>query len=143
VKQAARAVALIGTGILNEIAWTGFSIGVLILLYALLVGPTRAAFAARRGLSPILANRLTAWILALAIMVLVVLITPGTGVQTWIGRATLLVLLIVGVERLHALVRREHPDTSWSKVFGEAKDWFDDDTPTTASVPVDTHATVD
>ena len=74
-------------------------------MYALLVGPTRAAFASRRGLSPILANRFTAWILALAILVLVILITPGTGVQTWIGRATLLVLLIVGVERLHALVR--------------------------------------
>ena len=60
----------------------------------------------------------------MAILILVVLITPGTGVQTWIGRATLLVLLVVGVERLHALVNREHPDTSWSTVFGEAKDWL-------------------
>jgi hypothetical protein len=136
VKQAARAVALIGTGILNEIAWTGFAIGFLMLVYALLVGPTRAAYASRRGLSPILTNRFTAWVLALAILVLVVLITPGTGVQTWIGRATLLVLVIVGVERLHAQTRREHPDTSWSKVLGEARDWFEDDAPsTTTSVP--------
>ena len=95
--------------------------------------PTRAAYASRRGLSPILGNRFTAWVFALAILVLVVLITPGTGVQTWIGRATLLVLLIVGVERLHALVGREHPDASWSKVFAEAKDWFGDDTPSGAT----------
>ena len=128
---------LIGTGILNEIAWTGVAIGVLIFAYALLVGPTRAAFASRRGLSPILGNRLTAWVLALAILVLVVLITPGTGVQTWIGRATLLVLLVVGVERLHALVNAEHPDTSWSKVFDEAKDWFGDDAPPSSRPPRD------
>jgi hypothetical protein len=137
VKDAARAVALIGTGILNEIAWTGFAIGFLILIYALLVGPTKAAFASRRGLSPILANRFTAWVLALAIMILVILITPGTGVQTWIGRATLLVLLIVGIERLHALVRHEHPDTSWSKVFAEAKGWFGDDAPPSSPAAVD------
>ena len=47
VKQAARSIALIGTGILNEIAWTAFAIGFLILVYALLVGPTKAAFATR------------------------------------------------------------------------------------------------
>jgi hypothetical protein len=130
VKQAARAVVLIGTGILNEIAWTGIAIGVLIFAYALLVGPTRAAFASRRGLSPILANRFTAWVFALAIVLLVTLITPGTGAESSIGRGVLLVLLIVGVERLHGLVKVEHPDTSWSKVFDEAKGWFGDDTPT-------------
>jgi hypothetical protein len=143
VKQAARSIALIGTGILNEIAWTAFAIGFLILVYALLVGPTKAAFATRRALSPILANRLTAWILALAIVVLVTLITPGTGAESWIGRLTLLVLLIAGVERLHALVRSEHPDTSWSKVLAEGKDWFSDDPPSSAVTPLDTHATVD
>ena len=137
VKQAARAVVLIGTGILNEIAWTGIAIGFLIFLYALLVGPTRAAAATRRGLSPVLGNRFTAWVLALAILILVVLITPGTGVQTWIGRGTLLVLLVVGVERLHALANAEHPDTSWSSVFNEAKDWFGDDAPPSSPAAVD------
>ena len=68
--------------------------------------------------------------LALAILALVVLITPGTGAQTWIGRGTLLVLLIVGVERLHRLAKAEHADTSFSKVCHEAGDWFSDDEPT-------------
>ncbi len=131
---------LIGTGILNEIAWTGIAIGVLIFIYALLVGPTRAAFASRRGLSPILGNRFTAWVLALAIVVARHPDHTGDRSADLDRPGVLLVLLIVGVERLHALVEVEHPDASWSKVAGEAKDWFGDDTPsTTAAAPSTPH----
>ncbi len=132
IEAAARSIAIIGTGILNELAWTGVAIGLVIFTYALLVGPTRAAFAVRRGLSPILIHRLGAWVLALAILALVVLITPGTGAQTWLGRGTLLVLLIVGVERLHRLAKAEHADTSFSKVAREAGDWLSSDTTSSA-----------
>ena len=54
VRSSDHAAALIGTGILNEIAWTGIAIGFLIFVYALLVGPTRGRRDHRRGLSPIL-----------------------------------------------------------------------------------------
>ena len=46
--------------------------------------------------------------------------------QTLIGAVTLLVLVIVGVERLRSLVRREHPDTSLSDVWHDIGGWFDD-----------------
>ena len=78
-------------------------------------------------MSPILSNRLTAYIFALAVIALIVWITPGSSVQTWIGVVTLLVLVIVGVERLRSLVRREHPDTSMSDVWHDITGWFGDD----------------
>ncbi len=53
--------------------------------------------------------------------------------QTWIGAVTLLVLVVVGVEHLRSLVRREHPDTSMSDVWHDIAGWFggDDATVTT------------
>jgi len=127
VRSAINAAALIGTNVLNEIAWLWLSAGLLLFIYAVLMGPTRAATATRRGLSPILSNRLTAYIFALAVIALIVWITPGSSVQTWIGAVTLLVLVIVGVERLRSLVRREHPDTSMSDVWHDIAGWFGDD----------------
>ena len=132
VKSAIRAAALIGTNILNEIAFLGIAIGAVLFVYALLVGPTRAAAATRRGLSPILSNRLTAYVLAIAVLALIVWVTPGSSVQTWLGAVTLLVLLVVGVERLRSLVRREHPDTTFSDVWHGIAGWFDDDASVTA-----------
>ena len=127
VRSAINAAALIGTNVLNEIAWLWLSAGLLLFIYAVLMGPTRAATATRRGLSPILSNRLTAYIFALAVIALIVWITPGSSVQTSIGAVTLLVLVIVGVERLRSLVRREHPDTSMSDVWHDITGWFGDD----------------
>lgn len=127
VEAAIHSAALIGTSILNEIAWLGVAIGVLLFLYAVLVGPTRAAIASRRGLAPILSHRLGAWAFAIVVVALIVWITPGSSVQTWIGAVTLLVLLVVGVERLRALVRREHPDTSIRQVGNEIVGWFESD----------------
>jgi hypothetical protein len=127
VRSAINAAALIGTNVLNEIAWLWLSAGLLLFIYALLMGPTRAATATRRGLSPILSNRLTAYIFAVAVIALIVWITPGSSVQTWIGAVTLLVLVVVGVERLRSLVRREHPDTSMSDVWHDITGWFGDD----------------
>ncbi len=135
VRSAIHAAALIGTNILNEIAWLWLSAGVLLLIWALLMGPTRAATATRRGLSPILSNRLTAFVLAVAVIALIVWITPGSSVQTWIGAVTLLVLVVVGVERLRSLVRREHPDTSMAEVWHDITHWFGDDA--TVSTPKD------
>ena len=126
VRSAINAAALIGTNELNEIAWLWLSAGLLLFIYALLVGPTRAATATRRGLSPILSNRLTAFVFALAVIGLIVWVTPGSSVQTLIGAVTLFVLVIVGVERLRSLVRREHPDTSLSDVWHDIDGWFGD-----------------
>ncbi|MET0663739.1 MAG: hypothetical protein ABWZ42_11465 [Ilumatobacteraceae bacterium] len=126
VRSAIHAAALIGTNILNEIAWLWLSAGVLLFIWALLMGPTRAARATRRGLSPILSNRLTAFIFAIAVIALIVWITPGSSVQTLVGAVTLLVLVVVGVERLRSLVRREHPDTSLSDVGHDIAGWFGD-----------------
>ena len=126
VRSAINAAALIGTNVLNEIAWLWLSAGLLLFIYAVLVGPTRAATATRRGLSPILSNRLTAYIFAIAVIALIVWVTPGSSVQTLIGAVTLLVLVVVGVERLRSLVRREHPDTSMSDVWHDIGGWFDD-----------------
>jgi hypothetical protein len=126
IRSAIRAAGLIGTNILNEIAWLWLSAGVLLFIWALLMGPTRAATATRRGLSPVLSNRLTAFLFAIAVIALVVWITPGSSVQTLIGAVTLLVLVVVGVERLRSLVRREHPDTSMSDVWHDIAGWFGD-----------------
>ena len=126
VRSAINAAALIGTNVLNEIAWLWLSAGLLLFIYAVLMGPTRAATATRRGLSPILSNRLTAYVFAIAVIALIVWVTPGSSVQTLIGAVTLLVLVVVGVERLRSLVRREHPDTSLSDVGHDIAGWFDD-----------------
>jgi len=126
VRSAINAAALIGTNVLNEIAWLWLSAGLLLFIYAVLMGPTRAATATRRGLSPILSNRLTAYVFAIAVIALIVWVTPGSSVQTLIGAVTLLVLVVVGVERLRSQVRREHPDTSLSDVGHDIAGWFDD-----------------
>ena len=126
VRSAINAAALIGTNVLNEIAWLWLSAGLLLFIYAVLMGPTRAATATRRGLSPILSNRLTAYVFAIAVIALIVWVTPGSSVQTLIGAVTLLVLVVVGVERLRSLVRREHPDTSLSDVGHDIAGWFGD-----------------
>jgi hypothetical protein len=135
-ESAIRASVLIGTSTIRAIAWSGIAIGVLLALYAVLVGPTRAAVAVRRGLAPLFANRLTAFLTAIVIIVVVGWLTPGTGVQTWYARLVLLVLIVVGVERLRALTRREHPDATWAKVGHEITEWFDGDAKAPeASVP--------
>ncbi len=119
VRAAFRAAAIIGTGIVSQVAWAGVVIGGLVVLYAILTGPSPAADVCRRGLAPVLARRLTAWIAALAIVALAGVVIPGTTVRTWGVGLTLAVLLVVGVERLRNQVRREHPDATFNVVFRE------------------------
>lgn len=127
IEAAIHSVALIGTSILNEVAWLGVSTGLILFGYAVLVGPTRAAAASRRALSPVLRHRLGAWAISLAGVALIVWITPGASVQTWIGAVTLLVLFIAGTEQLRSLVRREHPETTFGDVGSSIVRYFDGD----------------
>ena len=57
--------------------------------------------------------------------------------QTLIGAVTLFVLVVVGVERLRSLVRREHPDTSMSDVWHDIGGWFGDGDGATVTTPKD------
>ena len=124
-RDAIHSIALIGTSILDEIAWLGFSIGLILFLYAVVVGPTRAAAATRRALAPVLRHRLGAWAVSLAVVALIVWITPGASVESWIGAVTLLVLFVAGTERLRSIVRREYPDTTFADVGTSVVQYFD------------------
>ena len=51
-RAAVDSIARIATGLLNELSWARLAMGVIIVAYALLIGPTRQAVTLRRFLPP-------------------------------------------------------------------------------------------
>jgi mannose/fructose/N-acetylgalactosamine-specific phosphotransferase system component IID len=107
-----QSIASIATSLLSELAWIGVVLGLLIVAYAVLTGPSRAAVAVRRELSPVLANAFAIWVLAIAVVLVYFAIRPSVTFQNWLPRVLIFVLFVVGVELLRRQARREFPDAS-------------------------------
>lgn len=111
-RAAVDSLVSIATGLLNELAWAWLAIGVVVLAYAILIGPTRAAVAARRLIAPVMINPVGAWALALGVLALHLLLAPGITIARWLPALVLIALFVTAVELLRRQITREHADAS-------------------------------
>jgi hypothetical protein len=102
-RRAAGAVLAIGTELLRDIAWNIFAVGVVIVLAAALLGPSRVAVRIRRFIAPVATGSPTIlWGIAAAIFLLFVLWGPLPALETWYGfliAAAVVALLVEALRR--------------------------------------------
>jgi hypothetical protein len=113
-QSVASSIASIATGLLRELAWIGAALGVLIVLYAVLIGPSRAAIVVRREIAPLFMTVWSTLIVAAVVVVVYFAIRPSVTLTNPLPRLVLLVLFVAGLVLLHRQVRREHPDASFA-----------------------------
>jgi hypothetical protein len=111
-RAAVGSIVSIATGLLNELAWAWLGIGVIVLAFAVLIGPSRAAVAVRRLISPVMTNPVGAWALALGVLALYLLLAPGITINRWLPALVLITLFITAVELLRRQIAREHVGAS-------------------------------
>jgi hypothetical protein len=111
-RAAVESILRIATGLLDELAWAWLSIGVVIVAYALLVGPSRAAVATRAFIAPVMSHPVGAWALALGALVLYVVVAPGFSFDRWIPPLVFAALFVTAVELLRRQIGREHAGAS-------------------------------
>lgn len=109
-RDAVGAILRIATGLLNELAWAWLAIGIVIVAYAVLIGPTRAAVAVRGFLAPVMTSPVGAWALVLGVLVLYLLLSPGFTFDRWIPLLVFVSLFVTAVELLRRQIGREHLD---------------------------------
>jgi hypothetical protein len=104
-----RIVGEIATRLLQEIAWTGITFGLLIALFAALLTDHRWAVAVRRTLARFGAS--TGAAVGFTVLVLLGLMwwSPGRAFDRWVTALTLISLVIGGVVVLVTRVRAEFP----------------------------------
>jgi hypothetical protein len=111
IKPAVRATWTIGTSLLYDLAVAMVVYGVIIVLAAWLVGPTRPAVAVRRALAPSLRHRPALVYGTVALLFLLVLLWGPTPATTRLfGIAGLTILIVLGLEALRRQAAREFPD---------------------------------
>jgi hypothetical protein len=104
---------LIGSEILGQIGWASIIYGAVIVIGAVLAGPTATATSARRAIAPVLNDRpAIAWTVVGVAYLLLVLWGPTHALRVAWGIALLAVLLVAGVAALRRETRREFPDAS-------------------------------
>lgn len=107
-RAAVDSIVSIATGLLNELAWAWLAIGVVVLTYAILVGPSRVAIAVRRFMAPVMVNPVGSWALALGVLALYLVLAPGITLDRWLPALTLIALFVAAVELLRRQIVREH-----------------------------------
>jgi hypothetical protein len=103
-------VWLIGTSILGQIGEATLAYGVILVLAAVLAGPTRIAVATRRSLAPILNEQ--PWLaggVALGLYLIVLAWGPTHALRTWWGALLFGVLGAVAILALRRQTRSEFP----------------------------------
>ncbi len=113
-RAAVESLVSIATGLLNELAWAWLAIGVVTVVYAVLIGPSRAAVAVRRLITPVMINPVGAWALAIGVLGLYLLLAPGITVDRWLPALVLIALFVTAVELLRRQIGREHAAESAS-----------------------------
>ena len=104
----------IGTSLLASSAVGLIGYGIVIVLGAMLAGPTRPATAVRRELAPLFHNRVAAYSLLVLLVLLVFLWAPTEGTQRLAPSILLLILMIVGFEALRHKTVADFPDETWA-----------------------------
>jgi hypothetical protein len=111
-RSLATTVTTIGTQLLREIGWTGVVYGVLLVLFAALLGTGRWSTATRRLLAPALNASPLAVAGGTALLVLLVYWwSPGRVFDRWVSAITLVVLIVLAVVVLRRRTMEEFPDT--------------------------------
>ncbi|HWB68891.1 MAG TPA: SHOCT domain-containing protein [Solirubrobacterales bacterium] len=124
VEPAARAAWDIATSLLRDGGIAMLAYGAAILLGAVLAGPLGPAVRARRFLTPLLRDRVSAYSTAAVIVLLLLWWAPTEGFRRALPLLMLLVLFVAGIEALRAQALREFPDETWDtlkKRWGEGR----------------------
>ena len=100
VRGAARSIAAITTNLLNELAWAGVAVGLVVALYAIAIGPSRPAVVTRRVLLPVAARPVATWALAVVTLLVFVSFLPGFSFTHWLPVVVFAVLFVAAVEGL-------------------------------------------
>ena len=99
---------IIGTGLLAEVAWALVIYGVVMLLGAVLAGPSGVARRMRGAIAPTLRDRPgIAWAVLAGVYLLLVLWGPVPALRTWLGVLLLGALVALGFEAFRRLTVRE------------------------------------
>lgn len=106
-RDAVRSIASIATNLLNELAWSSLAMGVVIISFSVLIGPSRAAVGARRLLAPAMTHPGGAWALALGALALYLVLGPGFSIDRWIPALVFIALFVAAVELLRRQVVAE------------------------------------
>jgi hypothetical protein len=112
VKPAITDTWTVATSLLVEAALSTIAYGVVIVLAAWLVGPTRVASAARRRLAPFIEDPRWAFGGLGVLVVLLVVWGPTPATRQPLGVLVFAALLAVGVELLRRQTAREYPDAT-------------------------------
>ncbi len=112
-RRAGNAAWLIGTEILGQIGWSLVAYGTVVVLGALLAGPTRLATRIRAWLAPTLNTRhAIVWVTVGVAYLLVVLWGPTHALRTLLGVLLLGALIAFGVYALRRETLLEFPDAA-------------------------------
>ncbi len=111
LRPAARAVVVIGTGLLGEIAGAFLLVGAVVVLAAWFAGPARVIVPVRRAIAPFLRERPVAtFAITAAVMVLVFIWNPIPATGTAVGIIVFMLLALAGAEMLRRQTAAEFPD---------------------------------
>lgn len=104
VREAAGSSWIIGTGLLAAVAWALIVYGVVMLVGAVLAGPSGYARRARAAIAPTLRDRPgAAWATLAGVYLLLVLWGPVPALRTWLGVLILGGLVALGYETFRRL----------------------------------------
>jgi hypothetical protein len=107
-RSAVDAIGGIVMELLTGLAWGWMAMGVLVVAYATVSGPSRVAVAVRTFIAPVVIKPAGAWALGLGMLVLYALLVPGFSIDRWVPGLVFAVLFVVGVELLRRQISREH-----------------------------------
>ena len=107
-EDSGRRVWLISTSILAQIGWAAVMYGVVVILGAVLAGPTSRAVAVRRRIAPVLNERpAIVWAAVAAVYLLLIVWGPTHALRTLWGIALLAALGAGGIVALRHQTQRE------------------------------------
>jgi hypothetical protein len=111
VRPAAQAAWSIGTSVLADVAWSTVFIGVVVVLAAMLAGPTRIATSLRRLMAPYMRDRPDVTFGALGLLLLLLFAWgPIEATKSLTGILIIIVLAVFGTETLRRQTALEFPD---------------------------------
>lgn len=111
VRPAAQAAWSIGTSVLANVAWSTVFIGVVVVLAAMLAGPTRIATSLRRLMAPYMRDRPDVTFGALGLLLLLFFAWgPIEATKSFTGILIIIVLAVFGTVTLRRQTTLEFPD---------------------------------
>lgn len=124
-EPAANAVALVMTGLLRQIAWSGLIYGLVILAFASVMGDRPGAVSLRRNVAPLFNASGSAVAGATAVAIVALLWwSPGRAFEGWVTGLTLLGLIIGAVVAMRRRTLAEFPDADIDALVGRLRGRF-------------------